>query len=586
MISALLATGLHGGFLYAYANQIDETQRSVSKTKISLLDLPSISGTTTIDAKPMPRVSPKVAASFQPAIKNQAQRLSNSSKQIRNAIPNTSTIRAEIANKVNEPQTAKTVKPDSFAQAKDLRPSRQQAVSNASKIISTVQNASKQPRTVINEQTARIIDNNIVIQSKKLNSELLEPKNVGKIVRQTNTALPAKITKSQRVAKFLRQDPGKQQDTKSVKLDKIVRRSLSDGKIASPTQAPSKPLVEIAKTGKNVSKVQQAPKLLTSNQPVKPLIVSRKSSFETENKAISKPVDRRASAPIKRNVPTAIKPRRDSSFKKVARVSRVLVEKPPVKIGSIKPVRPIEQKAKSSRISMSGNQVAMIARPNQIKQELRPAPTKRQINDFAKVVQFMKFHQSENICFLAMPYVSKLERMQINGFSNETSSWPTFQNAVRDNTKFDILGRLISISDAQCQVVEFARQNKSYPSFSVSMDVEKNEIANGSFVAGKMYINEGRYLNLYLVDDEGTAININRFVKIGKNISTFRLQVNLTSGAVKTSQLLLAIVTDELLASTILHDPTPATQLLKDIQNEASEKNLKLDLAISSFLVK
>ncbi len=582
----MLATGLHGGFLYAYANRIDETQMSVSKAEISLLDLPSISGTTTIDPKPMQRISPKVAASFQPAINNRAQRLSNSTKQTRKAIPNTGRDRAEIANIVNESQAAKSVQPDRFVQSKDVLPSITQAVSNASKKIAAVMNVSNQPRTVINEQAAKIIADNIVIPTKQPNSELLEPKSVEEFVTQTNTALPVKIAKNQRVAKLSRQNPLKQQDAKSVKLLKNVRNSSVIKEMTSRTQVPPRPSVEIAKTGKKTSKVYQRSNSIITNQPVKPLSVSRKSRFKIVNKAIAKPIDRRASTPSKRRVPVAIRPRRDNSLKKAARVARVMVEKSLVKIGSIKPIRPVEYNAKSSRISMSGNQVAMIARPNQIKRGLRPAPTKRQVNDFAKVVQFLKFHQSENRCFLAMPYVSKLERMQIIGFSNETNSWPTFQNAIRDNTKFDIPGRLISISDAQCQVVAFARQNKSYPSFSVSMDVAKNEIVNGTFVAGKMYINEGRYLNLYLVDDEGTAININRFVKIGKNISTFKMQVNLTSGEVKTSQLLLAIVTDELLASTILHDPIPASQLLKDIQDETTTKNLKLDMAISSFLVK
>ena len=118
------------------------------------------------------------------------------------------------------------------------------------------------------------------------------------------------------------------------------------------------------------------------------------------------------------------------------------------------------------------------------------------------------------------------------------------------------------------------------------MKLDYSSIKNGEFIAGKLFFDEGQYFVLLLVDDEGTAINLNEYVTAGMDESSFQLQVNLTSGEVSTSQLLLAIVTDKLLNSARSQAPTPANDLLQNIKAEIEARNINMDLALTAFKVK
>ncbi len=558
-----MATGLHGGLLFAFADQIGATSNSKIQTEISILDLPSVSGTAKFDAKPLNRIQPKSDSRLGPVEKKNTNRLENSSE---NLIAKSADNNAELIKKVNKRTVADAIKEASSIQPISSPKLANNLVSNIANSTAPIEN---KHQTTVSITSARISKTNspakIVTESQEYNIAMLtspskahfNQKKTTVNLEPTQSAQTIKRINSDNIAKLAPARKAKRAQTASIKLK--VSKSIPPAKQARKI------------TPASISK---------SNRPELIEALAHEESSKTEF-VISTSKKLRA-VKAKPSIPVENSKKTVKQMLPKLRSSKLVSH---IRIGRIKTVNSNANRNQTSSIS-SSIKVAILARPRQIVTKALSKPADNQVDNFAKVVNFLKFYNSDNPCFLALPSISSQENLVLSGFSNEKSSWPRFQKALVKNTKLETSGRLASISDAQCQVIRFARQSNSYPSYSVSLLLDYSNIKNGEFIAGKIFFDEGQYLNLLLVDDEGTAININRFVDIEKNNSAFQLQVNLTGGEVSTSQLLLAIVTDMTLDSMQSLEAIAATELLNNIKKEVDARNIHMDLALSAFVVK
>ena len=529
-----MAFSLHGGLLIAFADQITAATNAKIQTEISILDLPSVSGTTRLDVKRVERILPKATTGLKPIEETEAMRLKNSpristtpnvmQRPVASAVKDSSPVHPVTSTKAvnNHAPDADiiTARVESEHEASQSITSKRIAISNSSTSIAPI----PQPK---NTKAARVTPTN--------NAKRAQP-----------TAVKIKISKTIPPNKKIEKINTK--NSLAIKIP-ISSKTTISAKVSKETPAKAR----VSKESTIRARVSKEVSTISSRQNLKTIKIK---SFNPT--AIS-------ANPVKPNIkkPSVVK-----------RINRITTGKLNIK--------------KSNQLAPKNTsvKVAMLARPRRIAAKSKPQPTNNQVDGFGKVVNFLKFYNSENPCFLAIPTTTNQRKIELSGFSNIKNSWPRFQKALAQNTNFEIAGRLADISNAQCQVMTFVRQSSSYPSYSISMQLDYSSIKNSEFITGKLFIDEGRYLNLILIDDEGTAININKYVNIGKNASSFQFQVNLTNGEVSTSQLLLAIVTDKQLNIMRSHASVPAPELLQNIKTEIDARNTKMDLALTAFEIK
>lgn len=606
--------GLHGGLLVTFADKIGATANDTIRTEISILDLPSVSGTTRIEANPLSKIRPSKRESIKPTTKVDAKRIGNSAEPTKKAKSLAVENQAKRLNSTNNAKTADQTEASKNTAKIIRQPVTAKTIAKPADRTGPLKNDHVKTKSVESEKLALVETSGetvskaqpVTARSSATPNESIKSIPVSRTkITPNNNAQPVKITKQRSLAKLSTKASKTLRISKSVKIpDKIVSKTTVPTVIAVPkaqavpkvpkipavdsvTKSQVKPIIPTKLTDSKAVKIRPGSKPVMATKAVRTNNVNNFVAGKKLNTA--KRVNRVSRKPTARSKPVyaASKPTIavNSTVGKVQAVSRP-IKSAPVRISTVKSVRAPPKTAKPATDLQPDKQVAMITRPNLIPTELRPSPTKNQVEGFGKVMNFLKFHRSENKCFLALPKVSNQDRMKLIGFSNERNSWSKFQKSLEQDTNYKVPGHLTNISDAQCDVMTFARKNQLYPSFTVSMLVDRPIIGNGEFVSGKLFINEGRILNLFLIDDEGIAININRLIDLGSNSSSFKMQVNLTGGDVNTAQLLLAIVSDQLLDSTRSHKPVPAKQLLESIQLETVMKSLKLDLALSAFVVR
>ena len=612
-----MATGLHGGLLFAFADQIGATSITRTQTEISILDLPSVSGTTRLDAKPLDRIQPKSDSRIQPVEKKETKRLENSAERL---TAKSADNNAKLIEKISKRNVADTIKEASSVQPISSPKVTNNHITNTANSTAPIENKHETSETIASERLSETSSPATkVSKSQEYDVALLTSPSM---VRSslTNTEKTSPIESEHETSKTIASS--KIAKTKSPTTIISESQEYNIALQTSPTKArdnQEKKILNLepSQSAQSITKIKNVQ--ITNLESASNAKRVRKTSVKLEVKKSTPPITQ-----VKKTAPVSIsKQKRSKSLAATANIKSSMTKiaittSQKLKVTKAKPFNPVEiskntvkqftpklnstklvshiriGRIKTVKSSANSNQassnstsikVAILARPRQIVPKALLKPTNDQVDGFAKVVNFLKFYNSENSCFLALPSISSKEKMILSGFSNEKSSWPNFQKALAENTRFETPGRLASISDAQCQVITFARQSNSYPSYSVSLQLDYSSIKNGEFIAGKIFIDEGRYLNFLLVDDEGTAININRFVNIEKNNSTFQLQVNLTGGEVSTSQLLLAIVTDKTLDSMQSHEAIAVTELLNNIKKEVGARDINMDLALTAFVV-
>lgn len=266
--------------------------------------------------------------------------------------------------------------------------------------------------------------------------------------------------------------------------------------------------------------------------------------------------------------------------------ARKLVRIAKIRIGPANTVAAIRPETVLSPDKRTDNtRLTQLIRPNQIR--LRDQRNNAQSNrrKFGKLLTYLKFQEEDN-CFVALPTITQKGQPELVGFGRSERPWSQFLNGITHTTKLAVPSRLAKISAHQCQVTSFIHGSSAYPSFTITLALQNNIIKTGDFLAGSLLNINGRHLNLLLIDDEGTAQLLNNFVTTGDDRSHFSIQLNNTGNPTSTSQLLLAIVTEEVLESAKFSAAMPVTSLLEDMDYELTSRKLKADLAIAAFIFK
>ena len=104
--------------------------------------------------------------------------------------------------------------------------------------------------------------------------------------------------------------------------------------------------------------------------------------------------------------------------------------------------------------------------------------------------------------------------------------------------------RSVLVDARQCAVLDYVRQNRSYPAFRMSFGLNAEQIESGDQLIGAVGQTAGRYVSLVMVDDNGVVQDLGQYLSFTGGGARFDVPLRRAGSARDTKQLLVAIGTN------------------------------------------
>ena len=104
--------------------------------------------------------------------------------------------------------------------------------------------------------------------------------------------------------------------------------------------------------------------------------------------------------------------------------------------------------------------------------------------------------------------------------------------------------RSVLLDPRQCAVLDYVRQNRSYPAFRMSFGLAADQIDSGDQLVGAVGGTAGRYVSLLLIDDNGVVQDLGQYLSFAGDEARFDVPLRRAGSARDTKQLLVAIGTN------------------------------------------
>lgn len=164
-------------------------------------------------------------------------------------------------------------------------------------------------------------------------------------------------------------------------------------------------------------------------------------------------------------------------------------------------------------------------------------------------------------CLLALPRRDGADGAGLALISATEGAMAQFANDVLTGEDAALRQTRTLVDPRQCPALTYVRQNRDYPATRLGLQIDAAEVPSGGRLTGVLRGTAGRYLLLFLVDNNGVVQDLQRFVSFSGNFARFDVPVTRAGAARDTSQLLLAIATQR--PGGVLRDRTG--QLAQDV---------------------
>jgi hypothetical protein len=241
---------------------------------------------------------------------------------------------------------------------------------------------------------------------------------------------------------------------------------------------------------------------------------------------------------------------------------------PPRRLEAVRPAEPPLQTA-----------LFAPARPDASAETAPPQP-----DPYRDAVEFIRRFDGGD-CFAALP--TRHDDVEFRTFGTEASRHLDFMRAYADIFGASANIRSGDLAEAQCQALGFIRNSKGYPAFSLSLRLDTPEVPSGMALSGSILDTGEQMVHLLLVDDEGRVQLADEFVSaVSRTERRFSLPVFLTSGPVRTQQLLIAIAPDRAVPMLRNEVDQPAGEFFARLAREVAASDAELNIAVEAFSVR
>lgn len=147
-------------------------------------------------------------------------------------------------------------------------------------------------------------------------------------------------------------------------------------------------------------------------------------------------------------------------------------------------------------------------------------------------------------CLIAIPQQAANGAPELVIVTASEADVAPYAEAILDGVEPRPGQRSVLVDARQCAVLDYVRQNRSYPAFRMSFGLAVDQIASGDQLIGAVGQTAGRYVSLILVDDNGVVQDLGQYLSFAGNEARFDVPLRRAGSSRDTKQLLVAIGTN------------------------------------------
>jgi serine/threonine-protein kinase len=212
---------------------------------------------------------------------------------------------------------------------------------------------------------------------------------------------------------------------------------------------------------------------------------------------------------------------------------------------------------------------------------LMPAPA----GNLGRVEQITRFINSYDggDCFFVLPVAVGERAASIEGYGSSLGPFQMFDSAFRESNGFEADIGLHQVTPPQCPAVAFLNQYRGQRALAPRLEIGETKLRSGETLSGTIDGYGNRHLELLLVSDDGSVLNISRLVKPRGDGVAFNLRLQLATTTGSQPQLLIAVASARPLAALQISQPANAAPLFSAAIAEAARTGQTLAAAARYF---
>jgi hypothetical protein len=176
------------------------------------------------------------------------------------------------------------------------------------------------------------------------------------------------------------------------------------------------------------------------------------------------------------------------------------------------------------------------------------------------------------------------EAVRIDGFAGQPAEIARLGEEIDRSTGIPVETRAHPVSSAQCSALSFASRLGGVAP-TLSLQPERTTIHSSELLNGRIRNFGKTMLYLLVVDDDGKVEEVTNLFEETDGGIGFSAPMTLTDGPVGTVQLLMAIGSDQPLATIADRDGEPADIYFAALANEIAQTGARIEYGIVSFVV-
>jgi serine/threonine-protein kinase len=159
-----------------------------------------------------------------------------------------------------------------------------------------------------------------------------------------------------------------------------------------------------------------------------------------------------------------------------------------------------------------------------------------------RITRYINEYQGGD-CFFIMPVAVSANAARIEGYGASAAPFHTLDEAFKRAHRFEADIGVRQVTKAQCPAITFLNRIRKDPGPAPRLQIAATNLKSGQALTGTIDGYGDRHVELLLVSDEGSVLNVSRLLKPAGSGMTFNLRMQRTGAPGPQPQLLIAVAT-------------------------------------------
>jgi serine/threonine-protein kinase len=219
--------------------------------------------------------------------------------------------------------------------------------------------------------------------------------------------------------------------------------------------------------------------------------------------------------------------------------------------------------------------------PNAATPTLTPAPSMN-VGRVDQITNFINSYEGGDCFFISAIAVGE-RAASVEGLGSSIAPFQRFDTAFKQSNGFEADIGLHQVTAPQCPAISFLNQFRAQRAVAPRLEIAETKLRSGQTLSGTIDGFNNRHVELLLVSDDGSVLNISRLAKPRGDGVAFNLRLQLANTAGAQPQLLLAIASARPLGALAITEPANAGQLFAAAAAEAARTGQRLAVSAKYF---